>query len=1150
MPGPRRKSGKLVTLPANPTFLDFQSTDGDSRRGPPADKTVRTVNDKGHVDYYRYVPVDSPEAIRWRVDVGAGVAKVLNLPTGPNYVLRGWPDGYSLYCHEKGPDADPRHDYYLMGSAKRFRSFREFIEHAKWLMEGTVNPCKCKNCSGRSQKEISEDLAAAGVKMKALPATSSPLKAKTSRSPSKTPAKAASNRARTSMPPPPPPPPPAPSPLAQPPLMQAPPPAPAALQPGHISVPENPLLQMAILPDDCTASADEPLDSQRAIELDDALSPNHAGSSRWYRLGEVVWCKLDPSITGDGPPIEFWPCVVTSTAAEIAGGDNSGYQVRCIVDDNARIAVSGSRILPYLAYSPTVIVDWALDRPPATLDLPLSELATFDPFTPSRNYMRGVSACLYAIQVGAQLADFWSPSNEYDTSPQIPHAAPSHPAMPGPSNSTAPMQSAPNTFTPPRSAVPRYQGIWWGPERIWAGDLVRLRLPRSALAPHGVPHLLPASGIGHDTLAYLAGMGIDPLSHNVVFGVQTRATFLRIARLGAAGRECCAAGTLYELADGDVEPGPWDASEDAPPLPAEPVGFKWRRITEPGFVAAVPLALLSGRYYARLLHHPLLGGVLAAPEELTVENPVLSLEGLVPAGNIDVERFQMDRGSQLASATNEAAAMLRSYFEGCKLPVDIVLMSSDGEMVGAHARNLEAYGEGFPSMNDGIGTSEPVQLTESVATLKTLLGFMHLGPQPRVRDLSCQSKYGVHSATQVCAMVLESEAKDRPAEILKFGLRHGYKDLANAAAPHTLQYSVEEMQAFYKDYEHVLMRWLLYCARWEDLTRRAAKLNYWHIHRGGNLHCGDWADFWIPVLSDLVLGGKSAIYGGMLQRTVDWHLYRLNGCEYCCADVQIWLGVNEEKAQKLVEEGIVGCYHQASDGKHLGAHACSLATYGEAFPAVDGGVVTREPVGLVEDAATLRRLLAFMHLAPQPRIRALSCTEVLRLAEAAEKYIVHSATQVCAIVLESKVEEEPAMVLRFALKHGHPELANAAAPHTLKYTTNEMRTHYGTDDYALMKWLLYCTQWEDLTRRASQKSHWRAHRGGMAHCEHWPRFWVALLGDLIIHGKNAIYGGKLTSIADGRVAMLHGCEYCTPDVKHWVSTWEKEAQKLAAEGIV
>ena len=96
--------------------------------------------------------------------------------------------------------------------------------------------------------------------------------------------------------------------------------------------------------------------------------------------------------------------------------------------------------------------------------------------------------------------------------------------------------------------------------------------------------------------------------------------------------------------------------------------------------------------------------------------------------------------------------------------MDVVFKSSDGELLGAHSRNLEMYGEGFPAAPNGVADPEPASLTEPAKTLRTLLAFMHLVPQPRIRNLSCKSvleiaeaaeKYGVHSATQVCAIVLE-----------------------------------------------------------------------------------------------------------------------------------------------------------------------------------------------------------------------------------------------------------------------------------------------------------------------------------------------------------------------------------------------------------
>lgn len=435
---------------------------------------------------------------------------------------------------------------------------------------------------------------------------------------------------------------------------------------GQLSIPLDPRLRMAILPDDPSPSVDEPVHRHRALELDDALAPNHAGGFRWCRLGEVVWCVLDPPISGEGPVITCWPCLVEDNASGLMPGDGSGYRVRCLGVNDACV-VHAYRVLPYLAHSPLGIVDWAQEQPRRTLVFPPDELAAVRPLTSSTDYMRALSAYMIAIQAGSGLTDYWTPSDEFGLSPQTPTApATQHvPNDPGPSSFAAPprSQSRATLVSPQRPAIPRYQGVWWGPERIWAGDLVRMCLPRHALAPDGAPHVLPASGPSLDALSYLANLRIDPRFEPDAYGARTRATFLRIARIGGAGHECRAAGALYELADMDIEPGPWDAADELP-LPQPPTGYKWRRITEPGFTVALPMALLAGRYYARILSHPILAGVLALPpEEISEGGPLLSLEGLAWQGNVEPFRFKMDRGVQLAAAAHDAVELVRGYLE-------------------------------------------------------------------------------------------------------------------------------------------------------------------------------------------------------------------------------------------------------------------------------------------------------------------------------------------------------------------------------------------------------------------------------------------------------------------------------------------------------
>src|SRR6266511_3653462 len=46
---------------------------------------------------------------------------------------------------------------------KRFRTAREFIFHAIWLMRDMKGECDCPYCSRRPQKEVTADLEAKGI---------------------------------------------------------------------------------------------------------------------------------------------------------------------------------------------------------------------------------------------------------------------------------------------------------------------------------------------------------------------------------------------------------------------------------------------------------------------------------------------------------------------------------------------------------------------------------------------------------------------------------------------------------------------------------------------------------------------------------------------------------------------------------------------------------------------------------------------------------------------------------------------------------------------------------------------------------------------------------------------------------------------------
>lgn len=209
-----------------------------------------------------------------------------------------------------------------------------------------------------------------------------------------------------------------------------------------------------------------------------------------------------------------------------------------------------------------------------------------------------------------------------------------------------------------------FQGMWWGAERIWTGDLLRLKLSRAAIAPQGAPHIAAPSSAGAAALGHPSAKDVDPKQ----LGAVSQGVFMRLDALftvevetknGKKRNECRAAGPLFELADEDwtdplkskeetpatsleapgyvngmstalsqpsplklpplPNPNPTDPVESngasdykAPELttqydlPQPPSGFKFRPILESDYEAVFSLTLLSGRYYPGILEHPLL----------------------------------------------------------------------------------------------------------------------------------------------------------------------------------------------------------------------------------------------------------------------------------------------------------------------------------------------------------------------------------------------------------------------------------------------------------------------------------------------------------------------------------------------------------------
>ncbi|RXW19951.1 hypothetical protein EST38_g5917 [Candolleomyces aberdarensis] len=87
----------------------------------------------------------------------------------------------------------------------------------------------------------------------------------------------------------------------------------------------------------------------------------------------------------------------------------------------------------------------------------------------------------------------------------------------------------------------------------------------------------------------------------------------------------------------------------------------------------------------------------------------------------------------------------------CQLPVDIILKSSDGILLGGHKSNLDMYSEGFPPMGSPPpqpGPPEVVDFEETSETLSYLLHFMHKVQYPDLSELKAKRLFALADAAE------------------------------------------------------------------------------------------------------------------------------------------------------------------------------------------------------------------------------------------------------------------------------------------------------------------------------------------------------------------------------------------------------------------
>jgi len=426
----------------------------------------------------------------------------------------------------------------------------------------------------------------------------------------------------------------------------------------------------------------------RAVNIDSTLDEI---SKRRFRPGELVWCDIEkpirPKPKETNVEIRFWPGLVEECnfKADVTANTKGQYvySVKFLALPQ-RVPFQSDRLLPYQAHAPPqAIVERMSNLSPDELSYQretlyhLAIITNVGPGRPSFNQTLPIFAV--ALEIARDVRELWTLTDEFNlqfTVPRLIKNADSISAVASEQRQTI--------------NQPHFLGLWWGPERIWVGDLVRLKLSRRSFAPEGIPGaVLPPSGPGPGALEEISEHRDDVDMGEM--GAQTRGLFMHIKRLfvtekvstdGTLMRECRVAGKIYELADADwkeedvamVSKDDEDAA-DYVPLPQAPKGYNFRGILASDYECICAISVLSGRYYPRILFHPLLADKVQEIVSAAVDSQSLvefghlvCLEGLEEGIKNAVEptRYKLSRPAILQEADRTAVARMEKFADSLR----------------------------------------------------------------------------------------------------------------------------------------------------------------------------------------------------------------------------------------------------------------------------------------------------------------------------------------------------------------------------------------------------------------------------------------------------------------------------------------------------
>ncbi|GLB39476.1 hypothetical protein LshimejAT787_0606380 [Lyophyllum shimeji] len=153
----------------------------------------------------------------------------------------------------------------------------------------------------------------------------------------------------------------------------------------------------------------------------------------------------------------------------------------------------------------------------------------------------------------------------------------------------------------------------------------------------------------------------------------------------------------------------------------------------------------------------------------------------------------------------------------------------------------------------------------------------------------------------------------------------------------------------------------------------------------------------------------------------------------------------------------------SSDNVVFRAHRKNLDVAAAAFPPSEFDTHGEE-VPLTEDSATLELLFQYIYPQRHPDLESTPFDTLAPLAEAAEKYEVFAAMNICKIRMKNFLPNHAIDIFNYASKHGYADILALAAPFLLDIPLEEILETLSVHLYK--PWVCYRQAWSRAARKA------------------------------------------------------------------------------------